>query len=188
MKRPIATTKIATVTSLLPNSTQRCTSESPVAPLATRLVAVQSGQFVQPSPDWLSRTPAPVRTIRIDVTRPAPAHRLRAIVLGASSAPDRKRHHHWGAAAAVVGTAGTGSMVGGTLAQPIGPLSGSVAGCAAAGDHDQRNGQPLPGGKRFTEQGEADQGRHGWLHAHQDAEHASRETSQRLKLQPVRND
>src|SRR5215472_6470406 len=126
MKRPIATTKIATVTSLLPNSTQRCTSESPVAPLATRLVAVQSGQFVQPSPDWLSRTPAPVRTIRTDVTRPATAHRRSAAALGASSESDSMRHH-CSAAAGALGAADTGSMVGDTVAQPGVPLSGPVA-------------------------------------------------------------
>src|SRR5215475_13429506 len=144
MKRPIATTKIATVTSLLPNSTQRCTRESPVAPLATRLVAVQSGQFVQPSPDWLSRTAAPVRMIRIDVTSPARAHRRSTAVLGASSASVSGRHHR--EAAATAGAGDTRSMVGGTLAQAAGPLSGSVAGGAAACDDNHGDRQPLPGG------------------------------------------
>src|SRR5215470_15020809 len=118
MKRPIATTKIATVTSLLPNSTQRCTRESPVTPLATRLVAVQFGQFVQPRPDWLSRTAAPVRMIMIDVTSPPMAHRRTAVALGASSMSARWRHG-WGAAVAA-GAAVMRFMVGGTLAQQTG--------------------------------------------------------------------
>src|SRR5215469_12054134 len=118
MNSPIATTKIATVTSLLPNSTQRCTRESPVAPLATRLCAVQFGQFVQPRPDWLSRTAAPVRMIRIDVTSPPIAQRRRAAVLGASSESVSGRHHCGAALAA--GLADMRSMVGGTLAQQTG--------------------------------------------------------------------
>src|SRR5215469_4825131 len=81
-----AITKIATVTSRFPNSTQRWTSGSPVAPDATMLAAVHLGQSGQPRPDWLSRTPAPVMMIPAEATTPASAIRRIEAGDGASTA------------------------------------------------------------------------------------------------------
>src|SRR5215470_9933225 len=81
-----AITKIATVTSRFPNSTQRWMSESPVAPDATMLAAVHLGQSGQPRPDWLSRTPAPVMLIPSEATTPASAIRRIEAGDGASTA------------------------------------------------------------------------------------------------------
>src|SRR5258707_4614833 len=80
-----AITKIATVTSRFPNSTQRWMSGSPVAPDATMLVAVHLGQSGQPRPDWLSRTPAPVMMIPAEATTPASAIRRIYVGDGAST-------------------------------------------------------------------------------------------------------
>src|SRR5439155_19391731 len=80
---PTETTRIAAVTSRLPNSIQRCTSVWPVAPVAPMLCAVQAGQSGQPSPDWLSRTAAPVAMIAIEAITPASAHRRSATADGA---------------------------------------------------------------------------------------------------------
>src|SRR5487761_1612521 len=51
---------IRVTNSRLPNSTHACTSELSAELDATRLCRVHSGQVGQPSPDWLSRTAAPV--------------------------------------------------------------------------------------------------------------------------------
>ena len=59
-KTTTATIMTNVTNSRLPNSTQACTSESPLELAATRLCFVHSGQVGQPSPDWLSRTAAPV--------------------------------------------------------------------------------------------------------------------------------
>ena len=73
------------VTNRFPNSTQRWMRGSPVAPLATRLCAVHWGQSGQPSPDWLSRTAAPVRMMNTDASTPASAYRRIAAGEGAST-------------------------------------------------------------------------------------------------------
>ena len=91
MNTATATTKIATVTSRLPNSIQRWMSGSPVAPLATMLVAVHLGQSGQPSPDSLSRTPAPVMMMAADATTPASASRRIEVGDGASTASAQRR-------------------------------------------------------------------------------------------------
>ena len=51
------------------------------------LAAVHLGQSVQPSPDWLSRTAAPVGMIASDATTPASATLRIASGDGASSGP-----------------------------------------------------------------------------------------------------
>ncbi len=86
-----AITKIATVTSLLPNSIQRWISVSPVAPAAAMLFDVQDGQSGQPRPDWLSRTAAPVAMIPAEASTPARAIRRMAAGEGASRTPAQRR-------------------------------------------------------------------------------------------------
>ena len=84
-------TKMATVTSRLPNSIHRWISESPVSPPATRLRAVHSGQSGHPSPDWLSRTAAPVSTMAADAATPASAIRRMTAGEGASTRSATRR-------------------------------------------------------------------------------------------------
>jgi len=62
-----------------------------VVPLATMLVAVHLGQSGQPSPDALSRTPAPVTTMAADATTPASASRRIAAGDGASTVSAQRR-------------------------------------------------------------------------------------------------
>ncbi len=71
----------------LPNSIHRWISGSPLAPEATRLLAVHVGQSVQPSPDWLRRTAAPVGMMATDATTPASAILRIATGEGLSSTP-----------------------------------------------------------------------------------------------------
>ncbi len=98
---------MATVTSRLPNSTQRWISGSPDAPPATRLREVQSGQVVQPSPDWLRRTAAPVSTMAAEASSPASAIRRITAGDGHSSSPiSRRGVHHPAAPAAGRAAAG----------------------------------------------------------------------------------
>src|SRR5260221_13615178 len=88
MKTAMAITKIAAVIMRLPNSIHRWISGSPLAPEATRLLAVHLGQSVQPSPDWLSRTAAPGGMMARDATTPASAIRRMATAEGLGRAPD----------------------------------------------------------------------------------------------------
>ena len=87
MKTAIAITKITAVTSRLPNSTHWWISGSPCSPEATRLLAVHFGQSVQPSPDWLSRTAAPVGMMAREASTPANAILRMASGVGRSSTP-----------------------------------------------------------------------------------------------------
>ena len=109
-KTSTAITKMASVTSRLPNSIHRWTSESPWSPPATRLCAVHCGQSGQPSPDWLSRTAAPVRMMNTDASTPASAYRRMATGEGAStvSAAFRTQPGQPPRAAAGAPAAGTG--------------------------------------------------------------------------------
>src|SRR6266581_3728014 len=83
----MAITKITAVTMRLPNSIHRWISGSPLAPEATRLAAVHFGQSVQPRPDWLSRTAAPVGMMASEASTPANAIRRIANGEGQSSGP-----------------------------------------------------------------------------------------------------
>ena len=78
-------TRIAPVSSRLLNSIQRCTRVLPVLPPATMLCAVQAGQSGQPSPDWLSRTAAPVMMMPAEAATPASAMRRIDTADGAST-------------------------------------------------------------------------------------------------------
>src|SRR5258708_23975212 len=87
MKTAMAITKSAGVILRLPNPIHRWISGSPLAPEATRLFAVHLGQSVQPSPDWLSRTAAPVGMMARDATTPARAILRMATGEGLSRTP-----------------------------------------------------------------------------------------------------
>src|SRR5215472_15137508 len=179
-----ATTKITVVTRRLPNSTHRWISGSPVAPDATRLAAVHLGQSVQPSPDWVSLTAAPVGMIASEATTPASASLRIARGDGLSTAADscltrsdqnrdvpRLTGEARSGAGTDAGRADTAPIVWPPdLVLPLGlRRSGAAAARGARTGHDHAaDRQPLRHRECLAQQRHAEEGGNGGFQAHPD--------------------
>ncbi len=169
MKTPMATTKMATVTSRLPNSIQRWMSESPVAPdggqaLRRAVRPVRAAEAGLAEPD---RRPGQDDQRRGDDAgeRPAPQTRPGS---GRAARPRPPRPARQGDRAALspravfgaVSGADTDSMLGGCGRRAAGcavqvwlvPVAAGYRGGARAGHDDQDDRQPLPDEQRLAEQ------------------------------------
>ena len=155
------------------------------------------GQSVQPRPDWLSRTAAPVGMIarRGDTPRERdPAHRQRR-------RPEQRRPLHWPAARQRGGARGLARRLAGlTRTYRMAAAARVMAGGSACA-----RGRSAPSAapalatitqpiaihcgteQRLAEQHDADQRGDRGLQAHPDAEDPRRDPAQRLELEPVRD-
>src|SRR6201996_4636472 len=181
--------------SRLPNSIQVFSVVCPAVFAAIRLLAVQSGQSGQPSPDLLSRTASPVDMMITLATTAASANRRSDTRVGCSTGRERRSQAcRQPGRAGVTGSAGGGDAgCAGTLPivgdrprlrRPVPPArpGGAGAGCDHAADRG-----PLGRRQVLPEQEQPDQRGHGRLDAHPDAEHLGRQPAQGLHLQPVRD-
>src|ERR1700753_84017 len=100
--------------SRLPNSIQVFSVVCPVVFAATRLLAVQSGQSGQPSPDLLSRTASPVDMMITLATTAARASPRSEAVVGRSTGQEISSQYRRqaGGAGAEAGSVGTLPIVG----------------------------------------------------------------------------
>src|SRR5581483_10472171 len=125
----------------------------PAVLAATRLLAVQSGQSGQPSPDLLSRTASPVDMMITLATTAASASRRSDTGVGRSTGPEIRSQYRRQAGGELMaggaGWAGTLPIVG-----DPGPRRGP--GGADAGRHHAADGGPLGRRQPLPQQDQAD--------------------------------